>query len=132
MLIDGEAVETFEVGSDRKKFDKKLPFTAGWHEITFVFDEDKQREDNSERPDFRRRLDIEYISIEGPTDGQPALPSEHERLFVANPSEDVTVEQAAEKIFAPLIRRAFRRQPTELEVSRVVNLVNLPRRRRVV
>lgn len=125
MLIDGEAVETFEVGSDRKKFDKKLPFTAGWHEITFVFDEDKQGEPNPERPDFRRRLDIEYISIEGPKDGKPALPAEHERLFVANPTDDVTVEQAAEKIFAPLIRRAFRRQPTELEVSRVVNLVKL-------
>ncbi len=125
MLIDGEPVEAFEVGSERKKYDKKLPFKAGWHEVTFVFEEDKQGENNPERPDFRRRLDIEYISMEGPKDGQPALPAEHERLFVATPSDDVSVEQAAEKIFAPLIRRAFRRQPTELEIARVVNLVKL-------
>ncbi len=125
MLIDGEAVETFEVGSDRKTYEKALPFKAGWHELTFVFDEDKQGENNTQRPDFRRRLDVEYIHIEGPKNGQPALPLEHARLFVANPSDEVSVEQAAEKIFAPLIRRAFRRQPTELEVSRVVNLVKL-------
>lgn len=123
LLIDGEAVETFEVGSERKKYEKKLPFTAGWHELAFVFHEDKNAD--PEKRDFRRVLDIEYISMEGPKDGKPALPLEHEQLFVAHPTDDVTVEQAAEKIFAPLIRRAFRRQPTELEVSRVVNLVNL-------
>ena len=123
LLIDGEVVETFEVGSERKKYEKKLPLKAGWHELTFVFDEDKHAD--PERRDFRRALDIEYISMEGPKDGKPALPLEHERLFVATPADEVSVEQAAEKIFAPLIRRAFRRQPTELEVSRVVNLVKL-------
>ncbi len=36
--------------------------------------------------------------MEGPKDGKPALPLEHERLFVAYPSDDLSVEQAAEKI----------------------------------
>ncbi len=101
-----------------------MPFKAGWHEVAFKFVGDAQQQ-NQERPDFRRRLDIEYISMEGPKDGKPALPAEHERLFVAMPNDQVSVEQAAEKIFTPLLRRAFRRPPTELETARVVNLVKL-------
>lgn len=121
LLVDGEVVESFVVGSERGKFDKGLMMKAGWHEITYRFAEDAK----SEKPNFQRRLDVEFISIDGPRDGKPALPEAHERLFVAEPSEDVRAEQAAEKIFTPLIRRAFRRQPTTLEVSRVVNLVAL-------
>ncbi|MGN6547933.1 MAG: DUF1592 domain-containing protein, partial [Aureliella sp.] len=125
LLIDGEAIDTFEVGSERANFEKKLDFTAGWHEIAVHFAEDPGADPERKGPDFRRRLDVEYIGMSGPKDGEPALPEPHRRLFVAQPSDEVTVEEAAEKIFAPLLRRAFRRQPTELELSRVVNLVKL-------
>ena len=121
LLVDGEVVETFEVGSERQKYEKDVDFKAGWHEIAFHFVKDS----DGEKADYRRRVEVEYVGINGPRDGKPALPEPHERLFVAEPGDDVTVEQAAEKIFAPLLRRAFRRQPTPLEVSRVVNLVKL-------
>lgn len=121
LSVDGEEVDTFKVGSEREKFEQKLDFRAGWHEIALTFAEDPQ----SDRPDYRRRLDADGIGIDGPRDGKPALPEQHRRVFIAEPSKNVTVEQAAEKIFTPLMRRAFRRQPTEMEVARVVNLVKL-------
>ncbi len=121
LKVDGEVVETIDVKSERAKFEKQVELKAGWHEIAFEFVEDP----NAERADFRRRVDVEYIGIEGPKNGKPALPAEHVSLFIAEPSDTVTVEQAAEKIFTSLMRRAFRRQPTELEVGRVVNLVAL-------
>lgn len=151
LLVDGKAIHTFEVSAEREEYEKVLDFKAGWHEIALEFVEDK----NSERPDFGRRVEIEYFEINGPKEGQPALPLPHEKLIVATPIQPasgkpasgkpasgkpddaapseptaqveigLSVEQAAEKIFQPLIRRAFRRQPTALEVSRVVRLVKL-------
>lgn len=49
----------------------------------------------------------------------------HHRLFTAYPTPDKSLEQAAEEIFRPLLRRAFRRDIEEIEVQRVVNLVKL-------
>ncbi len=121
ILIDDMVVDQVTAGSDRERYSTKADFSAGWHSISVQFVADS----NADAPDFRRRLEVEYISIDGPQKGKPALPELHTRLFVAEPGEGVTKEQAAEQIFTPILRRAFRRTPTEYEQQRVLNLVKM-------
>ena len=120
LLIDGEEVERFEVGTSHHTFRLDHQFTEGPHELSLHFVEDPYSKKR-----YQRRIDVEYVGIEGPRDAQPALPLAHRRLFTAYPSEGKSLEQAAEEIFRPLLRRAFRRNVEEIEVQRVVNLVKL-------
>ncbi|MEO8270773.1 MAG: DUF1587 domain-containing protein, partial [Aureliella sp.] len=121
LLVDGEEVERFEVGKEQHTFRLDHDFTAGEHELTLHFVEDPY----SEKKRFQRRIDVEYVEIEGPRDASPALPLSHRRLFTSHPAQDKSLEQAADEILRPLLRRAFRRNVEELEVQRVVNLVKL-------
>lgn len=120
-LIDAQEIERFEVGTQHHTFRINHEFSAGEHELTLHFVEDPY----SDKKRNQRSVDIEYVAIEGPRDAQPALPLPHRRLFVAYPGPDKSVEQAAEEIFRPLLRRAFRRNIEELEVQRVIDLVKL-------
>ena len=121
LLIDGEEVERFEVGTTHHTFNLDHQFSEGQHEVTLHFVEDPYSEEKSNQ----RRIDVEYVEIEGPRDAQPALPLPHRRLFATYPAPDKSLEQAAEEIFRPLLRRAFRRNVDEIEVQRVVDLVKL-------
>ncbi|MEZ6148695.1 MAG: DUF1592 domain-containing protein [Pirellulaceae bacterium] len=121
LLVDGEEVERFEVGTSHHTFRLDHEFTGGEHEITLHFVEDPY----SEKKRSQRRVDVEYVEIEGPRDAEPALPLAHRRLFTAYPNKEKSLEQAAEEIFRPLLRRAFRRNVEEVEVQRVVNIVKL-------
>jgi mono/diheme cytochrome c family protein len=119
LLVDGEEVEVWDVVRQVKPLKRNHAFSAGWHEIGLEFIEDSERE----TADPRRRVNAEFIGIEGPKQGAPAYPEAHQRLVVAVPGDGVSVEQAAEQVFRPLLRRAFRREPTDLEVQRTVTLV---------
>lgn len=121
LSIDGQEVERLEVGKPTNTFRVDHQFTAGWHELRLHYAEDPSKDSK----EYQRRIETDYVAIEGPKEGQPALPESHLRLLTAYPAEDKTVEKAAEEIFQPLIRRAFRREPQEIEVQRVVNLVKL-------
>lgn len=125
LLIDGEQVKRFAVGKKAQTHHIEHEFTAGDHELTLHFVEDPYEKQKR----YQRRINVEFVEIEGPRDAQPALPMPHRRLFVAFPgngdSGEKSVAQAAEEIFRPLLRRAFRRDVEETEVQRVVDLVQL-------
>ena len=119
LLIDDEEVEQFAVSKKYHTFRFDRHFTAGEHELVLHFAEDP----GADEKQYQRRIETDYVGIEGPKSGQPALPTSHQRLFLAYPAAEKSVAQAAEEIFQPLIRRAFRRDPEPIEVTRVVNLV---------
>ncbi|MEZ6074238.1 MAG: DUF1592 domain-containing protein [Pirellulaceae bacterium] len=115
LLVDGEEVERFEVGTSHHTFRLDHEFTGGEHEITLHFVEDPY----SEKKRSQRRVDVSTAEIEGPRDAEPALPLAHRRLFTAYPNKEKSLEQAAEEIFRPLLRRwKFRRNVEESKCSR--------------
>lgn len=125
LLIDGQQVEQFEVGKQPQTFSVDHEFAEGEHELALHFVEDPY----ADKKRYQRRINVEFVEVEGPRDAQPALPLPHRRLFVAFPSTDKSheksLEQAAEEIFRPLLCRAFRRNVEEAEVQRVIDLVKL-------
>jgi hypothetical protein len=121
LRVDGQEVERWSVSKSYQTFRIDRQFTAGEHELSLDFAEDPHADEKQ----YQRRIETDYIGIEGPKGAEPALPLAHQRLFRAYPSDDKGVEAAALEIFQPLVRRAFRRQPEEVELQRVVNLVTL-------
>ncbi|MFO1062294.1 MAG: DUF1592 domain-containing protein [Pirellulales bacterium] len=119
VLVDDVEITTWEVDQENKRFEIKHDFAEGTHKIAFDFSADSDRDS----ADARRRVTYETISMEGPKEGQPRYPEIHRKLITAVPQDGVSVEQAADKIFRCLIRKAFRRNPTELEVGRTVSIV---------
>jgi hypothetical protein len=121
LRVDGQEVERWSVSKTHQTFRIDRQFTAGEHELSLDFAEDPHADEKQ----YQRRIETDYIAIEGPKGAEPALPLAHHRLFTAYPSDDKSIEVAALEIFQPLVRRAFRRQPEEIEIQRVVNLVKL-------
>lgn len=127
LLIDGVEAARWEVGDKRKTYSIDHDFNPGEHELALHYVDDPGADTKS----YRRRVDVQQITIEGPKNGEPPLPESHRRLFVAYPQkateeqQAVDVEDAAREIFRPLMRRAFRRDPTGEEVDRTVQLVNM-------
>lgn len=125
ILVDGEEIGQVEALGRNLVRQVAFEATAGEHAIGVKFLDDPHSEN---KRDYRRRLEIDYIRMIGPADGLPRLPDSHRQLFVATPDDETSVEEAAEQIFRPFIRRAFRRTPTEKDMSRVVNLVTMATR----
>lgn len=121
VLVDGEEIARWEVTSKHETLSLEHEFTAGEHEIGLHFVEDP----GSDRKEYRRRIDVDFIGVQGPENGNPAMPKTHTTLFVTEPSDDKTVDQAAREVLEPVIRKAFRREPEGIEVERVVNLVKM-------
>ena len=121
LQVDGQEVARIEVEKKYDTFRMNHTFTAGEHELSLYFADDP----GADEKQYDRRIETNYVGIVGPKYGDPALPLAHQRLFVAYPSEEKSVEQAALEIFQPLVRRALRRDPQPIEVQRVVNLVKL-------
>lgn len=122
LLVDGQEVKQVEAESSDRTREVEFEATAGEHAIGVKFLDDPY---SNNKRDYRRRLEIDHIRMIGPADGLPRLPDAHRQLLVATPHDKTSVEEAAEQIFRPFIRRAFRRNPTEKDISRVVNLVKM-------
>ena len=87
------------------------------------FHNDYYQPNHPDRAQRDRNLDLDWFEIEGPLEGtaQP-LPWLHRRLMQCAP-EPGEERHCAETILRPLLKRAFRRPPTDVEVERHVGLV---------
>ncbi len=123
LLLDGKVVKQDEVAGDRNRtVYAEVEVSAGKHTLGIRFDKDP----NTDRTDdYDRRLEIDSFRIKGPEKGPPPYPAAHRNVVIAEPTDDISVEQAARTVFQPLIRRAFRREPTEQDISRAVQIVRL-------
>jgi len=71
-----------------------------------------------------RNLFVDWLRLEGPTDG--IGPNPRRAAILRCEPADSSVAACAEQILRPLARRAFRRPPTDEEVASLVQLVQLP------
>ncbi len=91
----------------------------GEQTLTVAFTNDKW--DPKTRRD--RNLHIDWIEVQGPLEeGRAELPAAQRRLLVCEPTAG-DERTCAQRIFGDLLRRAFRRPPTAVEVERHVGLL---------
>jgi len=142
ITVDGEQVYTAAIGGpedhqqsgadilesrvaiDQRMTSPRLPITAGPHEVAFTWVERPAVEQNVWQPPLRATQEahnpsglprLETAVIEGPYDvsGVSDTPS-RERILVCRPDSAAEEPACAERIFASLAKRAYRR-PVDAE-----------------
>ncbi len=85
----------------------------------------KDRDGDRRRGDRPRRIEVAWLEVEGPAEGPAPMPTLHRRLVIATPKSDnePDVREAAEKVFAAFLPRAYRRPATPNEVARIADIV---------
>ena len=148
IAIDGERVFLAQVGGEEDNLasdtnmsaaandiDERLRtrtfVTAGPHEVTVAFLERSAAETHEPLELHTRNLDlqdmnglpiVDYVNLRGPFNpvGPGNTPS-RERIFTCRPADESTARVCATEILSTLARRAFRRQPTEQDISTLLS-----------
>jgi hypothetical protein len=107
-----------------KTYEFKITMSQGESNVSVSFLNDFYDPDN-ENPQRRdRNLMVDWIELEGPLSGMKVnAPEHHQRIVIAEPSENKTVKQAATEVFANFLPRAFRRPVDDAEVVKFAELV---------
>jgi hypothetical protein len=73
-----------------------------------------------------RNLMVEWVEIK-PVNGGGGLPASHVKLITARPDENAAPawDAASKKVLTPFLKRAFRRPPTEAEITRFQRITRL-------
>jgi hypothetical protein len=142
ITIDGEQVFSAQVGGpedhaqnsadflvaramiDERMTSPRLPITAGQHEVGFTWVERPAVEQNVWQPPLRATQEVhnpsglprlETVAIEGPYEATGVSPTpSREQILVCQPQSEAEESACAERIFATLAKRAFRR-PVDAE-----------------
>lgn len=124
ILVDGKVRRRTRVSGNRvsSEYRFETDLAPGAHRIAVAFTNDFY-DPNAPGGRQDRNLAVEFIELTGPLNAEPPARSPgHEAVIVARPNDSVTPQAAAEKIFRPLLRRAFRRTAREDEVKRFADL----------
>ena len=127
LQINGENIHEFEVKGHRKPawYEHEVTLTAGSHAIGGAFLNDFYNPNDPEELRRDRNLAIQSIEVIGPEGGgTPTWTETHRRFVTVNPSENVSVKDAASQVLRPILYRAFRRPVTDTEVARFAELVH--------
>ncbi|HSG71650.1 MAG TPA: DUF1592 domain-containing protein, partial [Planctomycetaceae bacterium] len=109
-----------------KDYEFKVPVDAGKFDLGISFTNDFYDPDNQDSKLRDRNLFLDELEVEGPLAGiEVDLPQTHRDFVIASPGEEISVRDAAMKVFGNLMPRAFRRPVEEEEVARVADLVAL-------
>jgi hypothetical protein len=147
IAVDGERVFLAQVGGEAdnamsdanmsaaaNEIDARLRtrtfVTAGPHDVTVAFLERSAAETHEPLELHTRNLDlqdmnglpvVDYVNVRGPFNavGVGNTPS-RERIFTCRPADEATARVCATEILSTLARRAYRRQPTEEDVSQLL------------
>lgn len=122
ITVGGEPIETLEVTNRRKTYRIERQMSAGHHEVALHF----QTDPGEEKKGRNRRIDVESISIQGP----PVVTESYSRLMgqLGELSSEADIQETMDAVrqqLLPLVRRAFRRQPSPSDVERVVQVVRM-------
>ena len=128
----GDAVE--------RRFDVRLPLTAGPHEVTAAFLGGHAPSTTRLEPFIRSSFDtldpsghphIESLTITGPFNakGVGDTPSRR-RIFVCRPSSQAAEEPCAMRVISTLARRAYRRPVTQTDLQPLLQLYRTARNAR--
>jgi hypothetical protein len=148
IAIDGERVFLAQVGgdADNKRSDENMSMaaneidarlrtrtfvTAGPHDVTVAFLERSAAETHEPLELHTRNLDLQdmnglpvldYVNVRGPFNATgPGNTPSRERIFTCRPADESTARVCATEILSTLARRAYRRQPTERDVSQLLD-----------
>ncbi|HUQ50882.1 MAG TPA: DUF1587 domain-containing protein, partial [Gammaproteobacteria bacterium] len=144
IAIDGERVFLAQVGGEAdnamsdanmsaaaNEIDARLRtttfVTAGPHDVTVAFLERSAAETHEPLELHTRNLDlqdmnglpvVDYVNVRGPFDAKgPGNTPSRERIFTCRPAEESTARVCATEILSNLAHRAYRRQPTEEDIT---------------
>jgi hypothetical protein len=147
IAIDGERVFLAQVGgeADNKRSDENMSMaaneidarlrtrtfvTAGPHDVTVAFLERSAAETHEPLELHTRNLDLQdmnglpvldYVNVRGPFNAKgPGNTPSRERIFTCRPADESTARVCATEILSTLARRAYRRQPTEQDLSQLL------------
>ena len=109
--------------------------TAGPHDVTVAFLERSAAETHEPLELHTRNLDLQdmnglpvldYVNVRGPFNavGPGDTPS-RQRIFTCRPADDATARVCATEILSTLARRAYRRQPTEQDLTQLVSFYEM-------
>ena len=123
---NGETVRELDVVTDTKSFDFQIDAIYGHNKLTIEYLND---ENPDKKEDSNRRLFVDSVRFKGPRDGQPAFTYIHERLVVAYPEQNdapstdpIGHSEAARRVFASFLPKAYRRPVSNEEIDAVVNI----------
>lgn len=127
--LDGKLLKTYDVEADRSSpeeygLPKALTLPKGKHvlEISFLNDFYDPKGPPKKRD---RNLYVNEVAIRGPLGKLPDdVPESHHKIVNCTPENGRSVRYCAEKIFKPLMERAFRRPVSRDEMKPIVELVN--------
>ena len=126
LQLDGCKVKVFDVNAFqmRGRYEVKSEVPQGRHRISahFLNDFEDPTADDPRRRD--RNLIIDSFEVDGPLDPRPEdYPASHQKLIAVRPENGRSTVDAATANLQPLLKRAFRRLPTDDEVNRLAALV---------
>jgi hypothetical protein len=152
IAIDGQRVFLAQVGgeADNARSDENMSaaaneidarlrtrtfVTAGPHDVTVAFLERSAAETHEPLELHTRNLDLQdmnglpvldYVNVRGPFNavGPGDTPS-RQRIFTCRPADDATARVCATEILSTLARRAYRRQPTEQDLSQLLSFYEM-------
>lgn len=124
IAVDGQTLADHDVQSKEETYKQEAKLSAGEHLLTVQYVDDNHLEN---RNDPNGRLMIETVRVNGPSNGLPAFPRHHDALVVARPeqrdapeTEPIGLREAARRVFAKLLPRAYRRPVEPTDVDAVV------------
>ena len=148
IAIDGQRVFVAQVGGEAdnamsdanmsaaaNEIDARLRtrtfVAAGPHDVTVAFLERSAAETHEPLELHTRNLDLQdmnglpvldYVNVRGPFNavGPGDTPS-RQRIFTCRPADDATARVCATEILSTLARRAYRRRPTEQDLSQLLS-----------
>jgi len=126
ITLDGKLLSDHDVPGKADTYKHTLELERGEHQLIIEYLDDS---DPEKRSDAKRNLEIDSVRLSGPEKGLPAFPSAHEDLVIARPDQKeapddnpIGLREAARRVFAKLLPRAYRRSVTDEEVLAVVDV----------
>lgn len=123
---NGETIRELDVKTDTTSFDFQIDAIYGHNKLTIEYFNDENPE---KKEDSNRRLFVDSVRFKGPRDGQAAFTYVHERLIKAYPeqkdapnSEPIGNREAARRVFAAFLPKAYRRPVLNEEIEAVVDV----------
>ncbi len=121
VFFDDKLLEEVEVGGKSQVFTWDRDVKRGKHRLEVRVDES---EDNRKVASSRDAiLYVERLFVKGPAKGNPPLPLSHEKIMISQPSDSVSVEEAATRIMKQFLPYAFRRPTLPEERQRIVDII---------
>ncbi|PYR38093.1 MAG: hypothetical protein DMF90_04525 [Acidobacteria bacterium] len=136
--VDGRRLHTYRLSAD-EHLELRIPVKAGTHLVVAAFTDTVPavREQVPLVPSSLKRSNftddagdpgIERVTIVGPHVATvPADTPSRRRIFLCRPSSDRDAERCARTILGTLARRAYRREPSEADLSELMRLYRLGR-----